>query len=229
MDSEKPTADGIGMQTESDKCAVFCHGGGGRSGGFWAVPKEDAAQIETERDESKALLSEWNNAARHVEAGHPDEAHCGCVSVFRKLLTDAQRERDDAIENSIKHRARVVELEMVLEDAKQKSLSAEFRLRQEELVNFGHEEDYLAVCKLIKEPSESVVDAVKRVIRERDNALMERDAAHRAVQKAVGSFVEKVERRAEEKMLKTGKLEGAHYAAMKQLQAEMEETKGDLK
>lgn len=33
----------------------------------------------------------------------------------------------------------------------------------------------------------------------------------------VQMFVEEVEYRAEEKMLKTGKLEGAHYAAMKQL------------
>lgn len=33
----------------------------------------------------------------------------------------------------------------------------------------------------------------------------------------VQMFVQEVEYRAEEKMLKTGKLEGAHYAAMKQL------------
>lgn len=30
-------------------------------------------------------------------------------------------------------------------------------------------------------------------------------------------FVAEIERRAEDKMLKTGKLEGAHYAAMKQV------------
>jgi hypothetical protein len=33
----------------------------------------------------------------------------------------------------------------------------------------------------------------------------------------ISMFVQEVERRAEEKMLKTGKLEGAHYAAMKQI------------
>jgi hypothetical protein len=33
----------------------------------------------------------------------------------------------------------------------------------------------------------------------------------------ISGFVESVERRAEEKMLKTGKLEGAHYAAMRQI------------
>jgi hypothetical protein len=41
----------------------------------------------------------------------------------------------------------------------------------------------------------------------------------------IDRFVEEVERRAEQAMLKTGKLEGAHYAAMKQLQAEYHETK----
>lgn len=38
---------------------------------------------------------------------------------------------------------------------------------------------------------------------------------HRAI---INRFVQMVERRAEAKMLKTGKLEGAHYAAMKELQ-----------
>jgi hypothetical protein len=36
----------------------------------------------------------------------------------------------------------------------------------------------------------------------------------------ISMFVQEVERRAEEKMLKTGKLEGAHYAAMKQVAEE---------
>lgn len=39
----------------------------------------------------------------------------------------------------------------------------------------------------------------------------------------IEEFVREVERRAEQKMLLTGKLEGAHYAAMKQL---LEEIKG---
>jgi hypothetical protein len=33
------------------------------------------------------------------------------------------------------------------------------------------------------------------------------------------AFIEQVEKQAEENMLKTGKLEGAHYAAMKKLAA----------
>jgi hypothetical protein len=36
----------------------------------------------------------------------------------------------------------------------------------------------------------------------------------------IRQFVAEVERRAEDKMLKTGKLEGAHYAAMKQVAQE---------
>lgn len=37
----------------------------------------------------------------------------------------------------------------------------------------------------------------------------------------IKQFCDEVERRAEEKMLKTGKLEGAHCAAMKELQSEI--------
>jgi len=33
----------------------------------------------------------------------------------------------------------------------------------------------------------------------------------------IANFIERVERQAEEKMLKTGKLEGAHYSAMRQI------------
>jgi len=39
----------------------------------------------------------------------------------------------------------------------------------------------------------------------------------------IDEFVFEVERRAENKMLKTGKLEGSHYAAMKELQKELKE------
>ena len=37
----------------------------------------------------------------------------------------------------------------------------------------------------------------------------------------ISAFIEKVERRAEQYMLKTGKLEGMHYRAMKDLAEEM--------
>lgn len=45
--------------------------------------------------------------------------------------------------------------------------------------------------------------------------------------KIIEDFIEKVERKAEEKMLITGKLEGAHYAAMKEVAKDYE--KGKMK
>lgn len=46
---------------------------------------------------------------------------------------------------------------------------------------------------------------------------------------SIDEFVREVERRAENNMMKTGKLEGAHYAAMKQYQAELSALpKGDV-
>ena len=44
-------------------------------------------------------------------------------------------------------------------------------------------------------------------------SLSERDC------RVIGLFCDEVERMAERNMLKTGKLEGAHYAAMRQLRA----------
>jgi hypothetical protein len=52
-------------------------------------------RLERERDEAREALSEWEDAAKHVEANHPDEVHCGCVPVLRKLLTDAQKENEE--------------------------------------------------------------------------------------------------------------------------------------
>ena len=48
-----------------------------------------------ERNEAREALADWENAAAHVEADHPDEKHCGCVPVLRKLLTDALKDRDE--------------------------------------------------------------------------------------------------------------------------------------
>lgn len=41
----------------------------------------------------------------------------------------------------------------------------------------------------------------------------------------IDSFIEIVEKTAEENMLKTGKLEGSHYAAMKQIRENLEDVK----
>ena len=65
----------------------------------WAVIhwQIGSAKMERERDEAREELSDWKNAALHVESDHPDEKHCGCVPVLRKLLVDARSERDDAL------------------------------------------------------------------------------------------------------------------------------------
>ena len=47
-------------------------------------------RILRERDEAREALSDWENAALHVEAEHPDEKHCGCVPILRKLLNKAR-------------------------------------------------------------------------------------------------------------------------------------------
>ena len=41
--------------------------------------------VERERNEAREALADWENAADHVEANHPDEVHCGCVPVLRHL------------------------------------------------------------------------------------------------------------------------------------------------
>jgi hypothetical protein len=60
--------------------------------------RQKLATALLERDEVKEKLSDWENSALQVEADHPDEVHCGCVSVLRKLLNDARSERDEARE-----------------------------------------------------------------------------------------------------------------------------------
>ena len=64
--------------------------------GTKCVGVEDYKKLERERDEAREALCEWEDVAKHIEADHPDEVHCGCVKVLRKLLADALRERDEA-------------------------------------------------------------------------------------------------------------------------------------
>ena len=66
--------------------------------GLYKVQEQHLETARRERDEAREELSDWENAALHVEADHPDEKHCGCVPVLRKLLTDARSERDEARE-----------------------------------------------------------------------------------------------------------------------------------
>lgn len=88
------------LETELGQTALQAH----------PVIWEHSRKLERERDEAREALSDWENAAAHVEADHPDEVHCGCVPVLRKLLTDARKERDDAQKESEYYRERYEQL-----------------------------------------------------------------------------------------------------------------------
>jgi chromosome segregation ATPase len=51
-------------------------------------------EAREQRDRLADELADWHNAAKHVDACHPDEAHCGCVTILRKQITDALTQRD---------------------------------------------------------------------------------------------------------------------------------------
>ena len=70
--------------------------------GDW-VAADFACKLERERDEAREKLADWENSAAHVEADYPDEKHCACVPVLRKLLADARKERDEAMEQEKIH------------------------------------------------------------------------------------------------------------------------------
>lgn len=52
--------------------------------------------------------------------------------------------------------------------------------------------------------------------------IEEKEQMTEGIKASIKAFVAEVERRAESKMLKTGTLEGSHYAAMKELMKEIE-------
>lgn len=56
------------------------------------VPCDLAERLERERDEASEELEDWRNAAKGAENPHPDEVHCTCVPLLRKLLQDAKAE-----------------------------------------------------------------------------------------------------------------------------------------
>jgi phage shock protein A len=60
------------------------------------VDVDFARRLEHERDEARAKLEDWEDSAKHVRSEWPDEQHCSCVPILRKLLKDAEGERDDA-------------------------------------------------------------------------------------------------------------------------------------
>ena len=51
-----------------------------------------AEMLKRERDEAREELEDWRNAAKGAENPHPDEVHCTCVPLLRKLLQDAKAE-----------------------------------------------------------------------------------------------------------------------------------------
>jgi hypothetical protein len=63
--------------------------------GEYMVPTEVARKLERERDEARAELAEWTDSAKNVRKEYDDEHHCSCVPILRKLLKDAERERDE--------------------------------------------------------------------------------------------------------------------------------------
>jgi cytochrome c1 len=65
---------------------------------LWTTEKGLREKAERERDEARAALSEWEDAAMHVDSDHPDEKHCGCVPILRKQLKDARLSIKHALE-----------------------------------------------------------------------------------------------------------------------------------
>jgi hypothetical protein len=59
---------------------------------------ELARRLERERDEARAELAEWTDSALNARKEYDDEHHCSCVAILRKLLKDAERERNEARE-----------------------------------------------------------------------------------------------------------------------------------
>jgi hypothetical protein len=55
-------------------------------------------EAEQQRDRLAEALADWHNAAKHMAACHPDEAHCGCVTILWKQITDALTQRDSLAE-----------------------------------------------------------------------------------------------------------------------------------
>jgi hypothetical protein len=58
------------------------------------ISYSDYLLLQRERDEARDKLADWEDSAKHVRSEWPDEQHCSCVPILRKLLKDAERERD---------------------------------------------------------------------------------------------------------------------------------------
>lgn len=148
----------------------------------WDDLLNHARRLECERDEAREALADWENAADHVEANHPDEVHCSCVPVLRKLLADARKERDEAIadrdiarlsalESDRAHDRMVAELEKVYkerDDALSQIVQAECRAER-----FCQERDEAWACcdeLVVDSNAITLAKTVMRLERERDEA-----------------------------------------------------------
>jgi hypothetical protein len=63
------------------------------------VSYSDYLELQRERNEARAELADWQDSAKNVRKEYEDEQHCSCVPILRKLLKDAERERDEARED----------------------------------------------------------------------------------------------------------------------------------
>jgi predicted Zn-dependent protease len=59
------------------------------------ITYNERVKVELERDEARAELAEWKDSALNARKEYDDEHHCSCVPILRKLLKDAERERDE--------------------------------------------------------------------------------------------------------------------------------------
>ncbi len=87
-----------------------------------------------ERDEAREKLSDWENAALHVEADHPDEKHCGCVPVLRKLLTDAREAFVIATDQMVIAQGKLREANKERDEAREALASREVVLAQQRVI-----------------------------------------------------------------------------------------------
>lgn len=88
------------------------------------------------------------------------EAACraGVRPKLEKLADDQVREM---------HRQCGIEDQPTMGELRGKVFDLQFRLAQQERMNLDHEKDYMAVWQLIKQPNETVVEAVQRTVNER--------------------------------------------------------------
>jgi hypothetical protein len=72
-----------------------------------------------------------------------------------------------------------------IEDLTNENHALKFQLKTEKHLNKDHEDDYLAVWKLIKQPNETVVGAAKRIKTELAEVTKQRDDLADALQRFV--------------------------------------------